>query len=189
MNPAFQKDTEIQRYVKQLIADYKIQTVVETGTHLGRTAAFLAPLVPVVHTVEWLEGILNRAKAALAGVPNIIFYHGDSREHLKQILPVVKPPALIFLDAHVRHMQPVIGELDAIIQAGMDPLPILIIHDCKVPHLPQLTYEAYGDFVLSYENLKPKLDELYDGKYRIQYNDWYPTVVKGVGTLFVYPNE
>ena len=58
---AFNEAPELGTFIYYLKEKYRIDTVLETGTHLGGSTAFFATYFDEVHTVELLETYHNHA--------------------------------------------------------------------------------------------------------------------------------
>jgi len=76
-------------------------TWIETGTHLGGTAKFLASMSDEVYTIEPSEFYFQKAKQALAGENKIHLLKGSSEELLRGLLRQMKGKSLcLWLDGH-----------------------------------------------------------------------------------------
>ena len=76
--------------------------VVETGTYRGDTTSKLAPVVKEIHTIEASYPLYCAASKKLAGYNNIMTHHGNSRNVLPRLVPLLasKNRVLFWLDAH-----------------------------------------------------------------------------------------
>ena len=130
-----------------------ITTAIETGTYKAQTTRFLAENFANVYSIEMDEGWFNRARQVLNDLFNVTLLCGDSRQVLAQLLPTIKSPALLWLDAHwcggAREDQlpedecPLREELDAIRADGRSHY--ILIDDARLfvgrpeyPHNPEL---------------------------------------------------
>ena len=77
---------------------------VETGTYKAETAILASYVFDDVHTIEIHDGLYeeNLKKAEKLGINNINFYHGDTVDHLPDIMEKVSVDgAVFFIDAHM----------------------------------------------------------------------------------------
>lgn len=159
-----------------------VRTIVETGTYLGHTTQAMADMAETVHTIEADAAHYARASKALEGYPNVITHHGRSQDVLRAILPTLDKPCLYYLDAHWGDDNPLLAEIELI--AAHDPAPILVIHDMRVPHRPDLKYDTYNGQPYCFEWVEPALRKL-KCRWRHYYND--EANGQRVGVLFVVP--
>ncbi len=165
---AFNRDTFVQQRVAQLIDQYRIATIIETGTYHGVTTAYLAEFGLPVHTIETNPLYLLTAIARLSTHSNVITHLGASHEMLGPVLRQATGPVLFFLDAHWG-FNPLKGELNIIADHGLSD-SVIIIHDFKVPNC-NLGYDADHDSVpLSYDYIKDILPRIYT-TWETEYND------------------
>lgn len=76
-------------------------TFIETGTFLGQTVVALSPHFAELHTIELSSECFEAAKLYAWKAARPIHYHlGSSIHVLKNILPKVSRPAVLYLDAH-----------------------------------------------------------------------------------------
>jgi hypothetical protein len=126
-------------FLQKLKADYKtFPNFIETGTFLGQTIFIFEPLFNNLYTIEIKEDLFKQAKERYVG-NKINFYHGDSSEVLKEILPEISNKSIIFLDAHwscgntgrgVKDV-PLYEELTSIVTLHKDEL-IIIVDDVRL---------------------------------------------------------
>jgi len=171
---AFNQDTFLLQAVKDLIAKYGIQTIVETGTYKGDTTLALAGLVPHVITSEIHPIYYDEAMARLKDFPNVRAFKGNSPEILAQVLPTIIQPSLFFLDAHWYAYCPLLDEIKAVANAQIKP--VIIIHDFFVPDSPDLGFDTFKGQKFDFEWVKPMLDLV--GSYK----HWYNTSATAAGS-------
>lgn len=102
---------------------YGCKIFVETGTGSGDMLSAVYPYFTQAYSIELSEDRYHEARARFQRAESIKLYHGDSGKVLGQILPILKAPALIFLDAHYSgpgsaHGQdetPILKELEALL--------------------------------------------------------------------------
>jgi hypothetical protein len=78
---------------------FSISCFFETGTLLGETTAWAADRFERVFTVERAVEFFTVAEARFSDNPRVRTLLGDSREHLKQLVPSL-PVTMFWLDAH-----------------------------------------------------------------------------------------
>lgn len=128
---AFNGDRHMLAEFRRLVRDHDIETIVETGTHLGATTCALAAIVRHVHSIEANERFLREARMRLNGQSNVSLHGGHSPAILKSLLPQISGPFLLYLDAHGDAGTPLLDELTVISESGLRP--IIAIHDFYVP--------------------------------------------------------
>lgn len=120
--------------------------VVETGTHRGATARYLARTTGLpVYTVEVDAPTYRRARRRLRHVANVHPQLGDSRSFLRDLPHAGVPDtatALFYLDAHWWTDLPLLEELKIIEQTWRDW--VAIVDDFEVPDDPAYGYDDYG---------------------------------------------
>jgi hypothetical protein len=124
---------------RALIEGLQLQAAVETGTHLGDTAAALSDMVEQVSTVELSHEYVERAKARHAERPQITFLEGSSPAVLADLAPSLERAALFWLDAHwceadtagYEAQCPVLAEIEAIDTAPCAERSVILIDDAR----------------------------------------------------------
>lgn len=158
MAEAFVRDRHLEAKFRQLVKDYGIQTIIETGTWRGYTARRMAEFVGEVHTIEKNPELFRMAMETLAGLENVSPYLSDSRENLSTIINYgANHPILYYIDAHWGDDWPLFEELEII--AANDPRCVIVIHDIQVPG-KDFKYDTYNGQALTFELVKPYLDKL-----------------------------
>lgn len=116
------------------------RTFVETGTGLGHTAVQMAGHFEEVHTIEIKQEFVHAARLmAWKAEGPIHFYHGSTEHVLPALLPRVRGPAVVFLDAHFsgegtgrgERDVPLVDELTAIDQL-MPHAALVIVDDLRL---------------------------------------------------------
>jgi len=109
----------------ELKAQHRLRFFVETGTLIGKTAAWAAGYFEHVYTVEISDQFYALARNRLIGIyHNITLLHGDSGKLLPGVLAKLPGPALVWLDAHWSHdlgtaptACPLLAEIAAVVNA------------------------------------------------------------------------
>ena len=165
------EDRFVYAEVKKLIEEYKIDTIVETGTYFGWSAKKLSEFGLPVHTIEVNPEFLKKAKEHTAGTKNIFHYFGSSPQILEEILEERNlGKVLFFLDAHWGDYWPIHDELAVMQQHGLKP--VVLIHDFYVPNGSggaKFGYDVYKGQPLDYAFVKASADALYGGEEEYQH--------------------
>jgi len=133
---------------KELVKEFDVKTVVETGTHKADSTVQFAEIVDNTVSIEIIEEKFEHAKARfqregyelVGDSPNkawlmksnreVTLYCGNSPEVIRPIIGKLKEPILFYLDAHWLAYWPLKDEIRAI---KPRPNSLIIIHDVKVP--------------------------------------------------------
>jgi len=94
--PQIVKMWTIKKYAKR----FGISTLVETGTYLGDLLWYTRHFFKQAYSIELDSKLAKQCRVRLAQYPNIHIFKGDSSKILKKILPLIKKPAVFWLDAH-----------------------------------------------------------------------------------------
>lgn len=163
-------DTVFQTRMKEIIHEYKIKVVVETGTDNGLSAVELSKMADLVFSVDVdLERIaLAHKNIATAGRNNIVLVAGNSPSVLSALKYLLPEETLYFLDAHHWAMSywPLRDEILAI-PSGEG---VIVLHDIQVPGHPELGFDTYNGQHFTYEYVKDVLTQ-WSPTHRIEYND------------------
>lgn len=181
----FEGDTYMRDKFKQIIADYKINLVIELGTYLGGTTRQLAGIVDEVITIEINKAHFNKASPIIKGLNNVTMFHDSSVSILPFILNNHQDRnILLFIDSHWQEHNPLLEELEIIARSGLKP--VLAIHDFKVPNRHDLGFDTYGDIIYEWDWIKSSIENIYgaDG-YVKEYNDRATGAKRGI--LYLYP--
>ena len=117
---------------------FKIDVFVESGTNLAETAVWATGHFQRVFTIEAHPPLYKRAITTFGDRKNIRFLEGDSRSHIKSLLPLLTEPAIFWLDAHwcgegtfgKTEECPVVGELELINTSEL--AHIVLIDDARL---------------------------------------------------------
>lgn len=165
---AFNDAPELEALFIMLADDYKIDTVIETGTYFTATTRFFSLHFNDVHTVDIQESLYTQAKALFYEDPNVHCYLGSSEKILHEILPSLKDKRVLFyLDAHWNDFWPLLDELEEISKTHRDNC-IIAIDDFKVPGRNDIEFDQYGTHECSYAYIKSKLEKVFT-QYSIHY--------------------
>ena len=127
-----------EQHALRLATLHELKVFVETGTLLGKSAAWASSHFQRVITIEGDEDYYNKAQAKNVGLP-IEFILGLSKDVLPDIVQSLGRPALFFLDAHWSRdltygkpevVCPVLDELRIINKGGLDH--VIIVDDARL---------------------------------------------------------
>jgi len=86
--------------MQKLISLFHVETLVETGTFEGGTAALASRHFKEVHTIELAHKLFKKASKLVKNIPNVHCYEGHSGDVIAVIGPKLKGKTLFWLDAH-----------------------------------------------------------------------------------------
>lgn len=183
-NAPFNCDKLMEKKFLELRDKYNVSAVIETGTYHGITTEFLANNFEQVYTIEVNPTFYDIAKERLLPYDNVNMYLGNSAIILGEILGKIKGNFIVFLDAHW-YQNPVIGELEAIEKSKTSP--IIIIHDFKNPHNPEMGYDIYPEqnIVYEWEWIEESVNKIYPGGYEYSFNQFADGAKRGC--VFIIP--
>lgn len=129
--------------VRQIAKSMHFDRVIETGTHLGTSAAFFADVFgSPVHTVESEPRFFLYSQRRFKDRADIHVSQGDSREFLRTMRQAADETVFFYLDAHWEEDLPLAEELRII--AADWTSAVVMIDDFEVPHDPGYAFDDYG---------------------------------------------
>lgn len=164
---------------------FNIKNLIELGSCVFGSTKWFAENFEQVQTVEINDNFRQIGLKRVFGMSNIKSYLGDSLNVLPQMLSKCDDKTLIFIDSHWQTL-PLIDELKIISLSNL--IPCIVVHDCFVPNEPILGYDEYEGVKISYDTMKPYLDNIYgiDGySYHYNTNDTSTEVKRGI--IYIYP--
>lgn len=108
---------------------------IESGTYRGETAKWASEHFDQVDTIEFSKLFFDELVSRYKESSNLNLHFGDSREILKDLLPITKESTIFWLDGHwcgdiesygESDQCPLIGEIDAIVSSNVPTYAILI---------------------------------------------------------------
>ncbi len=145
--------------LKKIINNYKITSIVETGTYLGYTTMLLAETFPnlQIYTCEINENFYLRAKKNLKKYKNIHIFNGTSPEFIENLInnKLIGERPFFYLDAHWLDDWPLEKELKIITTKIKSSF--ISIDDFKVENDSRYIYDRYADKECSIDLVKPNL--------------------------------
>lgn len=151
-----------QQIFLDMVNVFPFTCIVETGTFLGETTAFLAreSKLPVL-TVESGSYALELARLRMRPYPSVRLFCGDSREFLRNLpslMPADSTRPCFYLDAHWDADLPLLEEVGIILADY--PRAVILIDDFEVPGDPGYGFDDCGDGnVLSLRYLAGAIEE------------------------------
>ena len=118
-----------RKVIKEYAKQYKIYTLIETGTFKGETTKAVKDTFGLIYTIELNEVYFEEAKKRLEKYPHVQVIHGDSEKILPDILDLMNKmghPCLFWLDAHTKTITAIREELKAIFSHPIKDNVILI---------------------------------------------------------------
>lgn len=123
----------LTEFVRDLL---DIDTFIETGTGLGRTAAVASQMLKYVYTIEAHQGRWEQARKRFRG-SNVTCLYGESPDVLAILLSDLEHrQCVVFLDAHCAYREkvtddacPLLGEIAVVMASG--PNHVVFIDDQK----------------------------------------------------------
>lgn len=175
-------DTFLKAKFYEIINQYGITTVVETGIHEGRSTLELSYMVDKVIGIEILQEAVDVTKQRLLehNRTNVDLYTGNSPEILAQIMNTLDAEKCIFfLDAHWQNYWPINDEIKTITKNK----GIIIVHDFVVPGHPELGFDSYHNQPFTYEFIQQSLTE-WSPTHMVEYNSQANGSFRGVGFIY-----
>jgi predicted O-methyltransferase YrrM len=127
------KPTRLGQLLFRVAKHYKPSTILELGTSLGLSTAYLAAAAPEtndtkVYTIEGSPAIAEVARANLRSLNLDACLHlGNFDTVLPELLPTIQPPGLVFVDGNHR-LEPTVRYFHLVLQHVARPA-ILIFDD------------------------------------------------------------
>lgn len=164
---------------------FNIETLVELGSCVFGSTRWFAENFNYVKTVEINEQFRNIGLKRVAGFRNITSHLGDSVALLGLMLSGCNDQTIIFIDSHWQTL-PLIDELKIIAETKLKPC--IVVHDCFVPTEPELGFDEYEGVMISYETMRPFLEEIYKEQgYEYHYNTAATSTDVKRGIIYIYP--
>ena len=193
---AFNNDTTILDTIKMLVDTFKINYIIETGTHEGYTTENLAINCPTleIDTIEINNEFYNNSKNKLSKYSSVNCLMGSSDTILSVRLPnLISKNILFYLDAHWGEDWPLLNELEYISQNFKDNCCI-VIDDFKVPNR-NFNYDTYKNTALNLDYVKDHINKIFKEPFYFfndKTNRRLPDtnqMMNAVGKIYIYPAE
>jgi hypothetical protein len=153
---------------KQLVEEFSINTLIETGTDQGHGAREAKKIVNHVHTIDNNSDLFLKRNLG----PGISEWCGNSPDILRGLLTLsaeipLRPTICFYLDAHGGEYWPLLDELKVIAELGPRSC-VIIIHDFKVPGKPW-GFDSYGGKDLDLDYVRESLSYI-NQDFNLSYN-------------------
>lgn len=113
----------LKKEIKYYVCNYFIETGTDAGG--GVEIALLAGFKNVI-SIEFSKALFDYCKEKFKDSKKVKILYGDSSNILKEVLPKLKEPATIFLDAHTLTYNPIFDELSIVKSQDIKTHTILI---------------------------------------------------------------
>jgi predicted O-methyltransferase YrrM len=159
--------------VREIVKEYGITTIVETGVDLATSAMTLTRIADRYIGIEILQKSVDLANQRFAenNITNAQIIKGNSPVVLLSIMHQLDvDKTLFFLDAHWGPYWPLLDEIDTISRGK----GIIIMHDFEIPGHPELGFDTQMSGpekgkILNYDYVKQALTR-WSPTHRIEYN-------------------
>jgi hypothetical protein len=141
----FNGQAERKRIFGELVSAVGFDDIIETGTWLGNTTAYMRQTADrPVHSCELNPRFHAIAKLRLQGIEQVFLKPGDSRRFLRELSAgeIATRSVFVYLDAHWYDDLPLNEELEII--GGTWRRQVTMVDDFKVPHDPGYGFDEYG---------------------------------------------
>jgi hypothetical protein len=106
-----------RRHLLRLFQARKHEVLVESGTYLGGTVAFMLPHARKIVSVEIEPSLYDAARRRFAGERKVELHLGDAATLIPELVAGLGEPALIWLDGHFT------GGINTIRGKAVEPAP------------------------------------------------------------------
>lgn len=157
-----------QQLLRRYATEKKISVLVETGTYLGDMVFAMQDQFEKIYSIELSHHFYEKAIQRFMKHKHVSILEGDSGEVLKSLVPILKTPALFWLDGHYSGGQtakgkkecPIYEELKSIFNSPFDH--VILIDDARlfigqhdyptVDELKQYVIQARPQSKIEFEN-------------------------------------
>ena len=181
-DPCALDDTVMLARFKEIVAEYRIQAIIETGIHHGLSTVLLSEMAPTVFAIDNYWQSLMISAVNLTGRKNVVLCAGNSPDVLWALRSVLPDQTLYFLDAHWQDYWPLLDEIKTI-KPGTG---VIVLHDIVVPSHPELGFDAYKGQPLDYAYVKDVLTQ-WSPTHRVEYNTKSEGTAHPRGVAYIYP--
>lgn len=123
-----------QKIVKEYARRFNVDTLIETGTYMGRMVSVTKNNFKEIFSIELDKELFEKAVKKFKNYPHIHILNGNSGKVLPQILASIKKTCLFWLDAHYSSgvtakgdvETPIVEELKAVFNHSIRSHVILI---------------------------------------------------------------
>ena len=159
-----------QRIIRDYARRFALRTLVETGTYEGDLVWAMRGEFDEIFSIELDADLHAKALERFKGRPHVHLYQGDSAKILGNVIPLLRGPALFWLDGHYsggvtakgETETPVLVEIDHILR-GSGREHVILIDDARcfghgdypsidevrrlIGNRPKLSFEVIDDII------------------------------------------
>lgn len=172
--------------LKRIVNNYKITSIIETGTYLGYTTMLLAKTFPnlQIYTCEINKNFYKRAKKNLRKFQNVHLYNDNSPKFIEKLIKnkLVGDLPLFYLDAHWLDDWPLEKELQII--SRYQKMAVISIDDFKVEKDNRFIFDKYKDKECSLNLVLPNLNK--NNSYNLLFPNYGEKEI--FGNKIIHPN-
>lgn len=159
--------------------EYGCKLLLETGTGAGDMLAAIYPYFKKCFSIELSLSLYQHAVMRFKRMPTIKIFQGDSGEVIKDVIPLLTEPTLIYLDAHYCGQGTARGKEETPIQEELETL----LFDPKFKHV--ILIDDLKDFTKN--PAYPKVEALQAFITAIRHDLLFEIVKEGGGMLLIAP--
>lgn len=166
---------------------YNIKTVIELGSAVGGTTAWLCENFRIVVTIEVNHIYRDISLKRISKYKNVLSLLGSSVDLLADVLSGVTNDTIIFIDSHWGANNPLLQELSIIKNSGIKP--ILVLHDFKNPGNTSLQFDVYPqeNIIYEWDWIKGYIESIYGDEYTKYHNRLANGAM--VGVIIIIPQD
>ena len=176
-------DLCLKAKMEEIIEQYGITTIVETGVHFGQSTLDFSGMVDKVYAIDILQESIDEATKLVINEnkkENVTFICGNSPDVLKQIKNEIdSSKTIFFLDAHWWDIWPINDDIRSLEKNQ----GVIIVHDFVIPDRPDFGFDTYKGQPFNYEFIKDSLTE-WCSSHRLEYNREAVGCKRGVGFIY-----
>jgi hypothetical protein len=152
------EDTQMVENTLLLRDKFGLNTIIETGTHIGKSTQLLSTMFDKVYSCELFYDRYKQHYTELLKNDKVKLIEGSSDKVLPSIFDEIgNDKFILYLDAHEKDSAPLRDELQIVADYGFKP--VIIIHDWDM-YIGPLTIEPYS-YTICLEYVKDKMDLIY----------------------------
>ena len=162
-------DAKFEQVVSDLIKEYDLKWVFETGTSCGNTTRAMSRMFEKVYTIEVNKTQYEATTPNFRDYPNVSAFLGDSGSELSKYIESLdlNGNGMFYLDSHWFDDFPLLKELNAIANSRLNGKVVIAIDDIEIPNV--VDGDKYGDVVLNIDYIESHLKKtgIVEWKYHV----------------------
>jgi len=111
-----------QRVLREYAEQYRLRTMVETGTYRGDMVEAMRPVFEKIYSIELGQELYDEARRRFKRVAHVELIRGDSATELRRVVVQLDQAALFWLDGHYSAGETARGEKDTPIYEELDQI-------------------------------------------------------------------